>query len=112
MQQEIAEKRVKALQKEFLVQIEQHPILQAMDPVTFNALRKHVFRGTFEAYRLGVVGLDSCTTSLWEYFFFWLDESLDAQMQDEVAEMCFRVALESYRLGAMVAESRKPEEDP
>jgi hypothetical protein len=107
MKQEIAERRVRGLQKEFLSQVEAHPVLFQMEPDDFNDLRKRVFRGTFEAYRLGVVGLEKGPASMWE-FFIWLGHNkaistLDYDTQLEVNEMCLRTALEAFRIGAMVA---------
>lgn len=117
MDQATAEKKIRGLQKEFLTSVENHPILFQMDPDSFNDLRKRVFRGTFEAYRLGVIGLDKSTVSLWTYFFGWLDnhqviESLDPETRAEITEMCFRTALEAYRVGAMVAVERAKGHDP
>jgi hypothetical protein len=113
VQAEIAERRVKALQKEFLAKVEAHSVFYTLSPGAFNGLRKFVFRGTFEAYRLGVVGLATAdrSSNLWPYFFGWLEtaeaaDSLSDQEFDELTEMCFRTALEAYRLGAMVASER------
>jgi hypothetical protein len=111
MRHEVAEKKVRGLQKEFLTRVEHHPVLFQMEPDDFNDLRKRVFRGTFEAYRLGVVGLDKSDVPLWVFFFGWLDnhdaiQSLEPTVRMEVTEMCFRTALEAYRIGAMVAVER------
>lgn len=111
MRQDIAERKVRSLQKEFLTQVEEHHILFNMEPDQFNDLRKRVFRGTFEAYRLGVVGLANNDTPLWAFFFGWLENhrsvaALDPEIRMEVTEKCFRVALEAYRIGAMVAVAK------
>ena len=109
MRQETAERRIKALQKQFLVSVEEHPIFHQLDTEAFNDLRKRVFRGTFEAYRLGVVGLGNERASLFNHFFGWLDRdaaALSSDVRREVGEMCFRAALESYRIGAMVAAEK------
>lgn len=111
MMQDAAEKQIKGLQKQFLIQIEEHPVFQHMGPTEFNDLRKRVFRGTFEAYRLGIVGIDGVSgrSELFSYFFHWLNDStatMTHALQVQVAEMCFRVALESYRIGSMVAAER------
>lgn len=112
MLQEDAERKVKAVQKEFLMRVEEHPIFHLMEPDDFNDLRKRVFRGTFAAFRLGVIGLEKRPTKLYSYFFGWLEnhrvmQSLDANARNEVTEMCFAAALESYRLGAMAAQERQ-----
>lgn len=113
---ELAEKKVKGLQKEFLVKIEQHPVFQQMEPREFNDLRKRVFRGTFEAYRLGVVGIESTTGhgDLYTRLFGWLKgtqtEYMNNQIQHEIAHLVFRTALEAYRIGAMVAFEREIQE--
>ena len=108
--QDLAERKVKSLQKEFLSWVEHHPVFYALDPDEFNELRRDVFRGTFEAYRLGVVGLDRRHTSLCAYFFGWLDTvtvRLEPRAQREISAECFRVALEAYRVGAMLAVARE-----
>lgn len=107
MKHEAAERKVRGLQKEFLTRVEQHPVLFAMEPDDFNDLRKRVFRGTFEAYRLGVVGLDNGLPSTWE-FFAWLGgnravNALPEEMRLEVSELCLRTALEAFRVGSMIA---------
>lgn len=107
MKHETAERKVRGLQKEFLTRVEQHPVLFQMAPNDFNDLRKRVFRGTFEAYRIGVVGLENSLPSTWE-FFMWLGgnpavNALPEEMRLEVTEMCLRTALAAFRIGAMVA---------
>lgn len=108
------ERRVKGIQKEFLARIEQHPIFGVLDAVAFNSLRKRVFRGTFAAYRLGVVGLDHTHTNLYSLFFGWLEEAtvgnpVELSILHDATEMCFRTALESYRIGSMVAAHTEEE---
>jgi hypothetical protein len=110
--QELAERRIKGLQKEFLNRIEEHEVYQYLKPQEFNDLRKRVFRGTFEAYRLGIIGIDNVAgpNELTKYFFNWLDDStflLPHDMQTEVSEMCWRAALEAFRIGAMAAAERR-----
>lgn len=111
MQQDIAERKIRGLQKEFFTRVEQHPALMALPADEFNTLRKRVFRGTFSAYRLGVVGIEqNGTANLYDHFFGWLDgamQYLDPPHRKEVAQMCFFTALEAYRIGAMVAETRR-----
>lgn len=110
MRQEQAEKQVRALQKEFLMWVENHPVFHKMEPDDFNDLRKRVFRGTFAAFGLGVRGLGSKPPGLYSYFFGWLEnhgvmQVLDANSRNEVTEMCFLAALEAYRLGSKVERS-------
>lgn len=50
--------KVKVLQKAFLCWVEEHGDLQGLDAASFNELRRRLFRSTFDAFRLGVVGLD------------------------------------------------------
>lgn len=110
---DLAEKKIKATQKEFLAWVEAHEVLHELPPLEFNDLRKRVFRGTFEAYRLGVTGVLS-GPSLSSYFIGWLDNAHVAAMEGtrraEVAEKCFATALEAYRVGVMVALSRRSED--
>lgn len=109
MLHEQAEKRVKALQKEFLMQVENHPVFEQMEPDDFNDLRKRVFRGTFAAFRLGIVGLGNKPTGLYSSFFGWLEnhrvlDMLDPNARNEVVEMCFQCALQAYSLGSKVED--------
>jgi hypothetical protein len=109
MHKDVAEIQVRQLQKEFLVGIENHPAFHVMSPASFNTLRKRVFRGTFEAYRLGIIGPER-TEHLFSFFVGWLsglDTGLDPAMHHEIAEMCLRTSLSAYRIGAMVAASRE-----
>jgi hypothetical protein len=111
MRHETAEKKIRGLQKEFLTRIEAHPSFHELPPDLFNLIRRRVFRGTFEAYRLGVVGLDGLgkNNGLYAYFFGWVDDAaqhLNPAMHKQVVEMCFGTALEAYRVGAMFAATR------
>jgi hypothetical protein len=113
MDADLAMRRVKGLQKELLAKIEAHPVLTHMDHDAFHDLRKRVFRGTFAAYKLGVIGLDTVarddhSISLSEYFFCWLTYSdamrdVPTRVRIEVTELCLYAALDAYRLGAFVA---------
>jgi hypothetical protein len=109
MTHETAEKQIRALQKAFLTEIERHPIYEVLEPADFNALRKRVFRGTFAAYRLGVIGTDAMgtgPTAIYDHFYGWLDQAgeyLPRSVQRDVAGRCFLTALEAFRIGAMVA---------
>lgn len=108
MDAQTAERRVKALQKAFLVGMEEHPVLFALSPDDFNDIRKRVFKGTFKAYRFGVIGLEKTETSLWDDFVGWLADSdaieaLPEQLRADLLDMCFRCALDCFRTGAMVA---------
>ena len=105
------EKKIKVIQKDFLVWVESHPVLSAMDPDSFNDIRHKVIRATFQAFRLGVVGLDERTVGLWNYFFGWLENHpevrvLGSTLLHEIAERCFKSSLEAFRVGAMVAANR------
>lgn len=111
-----AERRVKGLQKEFLTWIEEHPALRSTDPALFNALRKRVFRATFDAFRLGVLGTDSSRESLWSRFFGWMAVTpviteADYQTVTEFIDRYLRTTLEAYRLGALVAAGRTREHE-
>src|SRR5688500_5120877 len=109
MLQVAGESRVKGLQKEFLQWVEVHPVLMRLPPSEFNGIRKKVFRATFEAFRLGIVGIDARDARpIWQYFFGWFDQQkgmnmLDAQTKLEVAERLFITTLEALRIGAMVS---------
>lgn len=111
MRHEEAERRIRALQKSVLLRFEEHPVFEHMTAADFNNLRKRVFRGTFAAYRLGVIGLVNEPAPLWTYFFGWIEslptaQTLPADVRLDATEICFRTALEAYRLGAMVAVDR------
>lgn len=111
MRHELAEKKIRALQKGFLTRIEQHAAFHILPPDLFNLIRKRVFRGTFEAYRLGIVGFvpTESPPNLYAYFFGWTDDAaahLPPLMHKQIVDMCFGTALEAYRIGAMVAASR------
>lgn len=117
MRHMVGEKMVKGLQKEFLSWIENHESLQDLrvsDRDTFNIIRKRVFRSTFDAYILGVRGVaETDTKSLWHKFIGWLEQDVGFRkyvaddVRIEVMEKCFRTALEAFRVGAMVSESRQ-----
>lgn len=110
MHQELAEKKIRALQKEFLTKLEAHPAFFIMPPDDFNKLRKRVFRGTFSAYRMGVVGVERNDEFLVPFFVGWLsglDTKLDPTMHMELSEMCFRASIAAFRIGAMVAEAKE-----
>lgn len=110
MQEELAIKKVRALQKEFLTKLEEHPAFFVIPPDAFNALRKRVFRGTFSAYRMGVVGVERHDDFLVPFFVGWLsglDTKLDPAMHMEISEMCFRASIKAFRIGSMVAEAKE-----
>lgn len=114
MMQEHGEKKVKSLQKEYLFWVENHAVLQNLHPTEFNAVRKKVFRQTWDAYRLGVIGLGD-VTGLFNYFFSWMDklyttEELHERVQNEIAEQGLRITLEAFRVGAMVAACKELED--
>jgi hypothetical protein len=112
MNQFDGEKRIKALQKEFLMWLEDHPALRTMAADDFDALRRSVFRGTFQAFRLGIIGLEESDISLRKYFFTWLETTpLGPSTETHIAMECFRVSLEAFRVGALVAGAKKREAD-
>lgn len=115
MKQEYGEKRVKALQKEFLFWVEKNNALRNLHPQDFNTIRKKVFRQTWDAYRIGVTGLPE-SDALFGYFFGWMDKiyavkRLHATVREEITEYSFRITLEAFRLGAMVAVEKKEASD-
>jgi hypothetical protein len=111
MTQQEGEKKIKALQKEFLMWLEDHPALSSIAADDFDTLRRSVFRGTFQAFRLGIVGLED-SISLRKYFFHWLETTpLGPSTENHISLECFRVSLEAFRVGALVAGARKREAD-
>lgn len=109
------EQKVKAMQKAFLCWIEAHPDLVVLPPTVFNDLRRKLFRSTFDAFRLGVVGLNGEARegeALWQHFFGWFENNpdivaLDPEVVRELTEECFRTTLEAFRLGAIVSVLRE-----
>lgn len=110
MTPEVGERRIKAIQRDFFTYVEQHAIFYELQPDAFNALRKNVIRGSFAAYRAGVLGFTIPSRDLWQYFFGWLEEdsasTLTADSRSEVATKCLFAALDSYRIGVLVSLSR------
>lgn len=105
MDEEIAEKRIKLLQRRMLSFVEEHPTLSSLHPTPFNKIRKKVFRATFEAYRLGRVGIPD-DVDLFEHFIGWLTDYsplVQDQVREEIRNRCFGVTLEAFRIGALVA---------
>jgi hypothetical protein len=110
MQQDIAEKRIRQLQKEFLSKLEAHPAFFVMPPEDFNKLRKRVFKGTFSSYRMGILGTERSDEFLVPIFIGWLaglDTKLEPTMHMEISEMCFRASIAAFRIGAMVAGAKE-----
>lgn len=105
MEHSAAERKIRALQKAVLCWAEEHPVLSRLDPNSFNGLRRRLFRMTFEAYRLGVVGptdQDSDAAILALFYSPVPMPALDGAATLELNMKCFRVALEAFRHGAMV----------
>lgn len=109
MRQVDGEQKVKALQKAFLCWVEEDEQLKTLDPRTFNLIRRQLFRATFEAFRLGVVGLGDRLEGpiLWKRFFGWVDDlpalrTLPLTVSSEIRARCFRTSLEAFRIGALV----------
>lgn len=102
------EVRVKGLQRSFLSWVEGHPVLGTLNPTEFNALRKKVFRATFDHYRLGVVGVEGAGSpeEVHHSFVGWLDDTavttLPSAIQAEVRSHCFLVALKAFHIGSQV----------
>lgn len=110
------ERRVKGLQKEFLTWIEEHPALRSTDPAAFNSFRKRVFRTTFDAFRLGVLGTGASVQHLWTHLFGWLENQqvirqVDSETAIEITDRYLRTTLEAYRAGALVAAGRRSEHE-
>lgn len=98
------ELRVKGLQKEFLSWVETHEYLSRLDPDRFNRIRHQAFSATFEAFRLGRVGIRTPNPhSLWKKFFAWaMVSGLPPEVEIQVQAKCFETTLEAFRVGAMV----------
>lgn len=102
------EQRVKALQRRFLCYIEEHEATKGLDPVTFNNVRKQLYRATFWVFKLGVVGFpdEQQDPDLFTPFFGWIYHpslnDLSFDVTEELRSRCFRTALEVYRIGAQV----------
>lgn len=109
MLQSDGEARVRALQKEFLCWIESQPELFALEPSEFNDIRKKAFRATFNAFRMGRIGLrdgDDIDKSieLWLSFVNWgFSQRLSTTAKLALEARCFWTALNAFRAGAMVA---------
>jgi hypothetical protein len=104
MTQAEGEARIKVLQREYLTWVEDNPLFLELPPLVFNDIRKRVFRATFEAFRLGKVGLSQEQNGLWGKFFGWaplLNVNEEAQL--EIQSKCFLVTLEAFRIGALTA---------
>jgi hypothetical protein len=113
MTQQEAERRVKALQKGLLLAIERIPELRDGDPELFNDVRRRIFRSTFLAFRLGVVGLETAPKQTFMTFFGWVAEhpafTSTFNVRTQLAEQIFLAALEAFRAGALVSQARQEE---
>ncbi len=101
----VAEQAVKMRQKEFLIWAEENPALQVLDAKAFNTLRRRVFRGTFEAFRLGILGHLTEEDGLLSLFTEWMtnvESGLDPLDHWYVTDKYFYTALEAFRLGTIV----------
>lgn len=105
--QKDGERKIRTLQKEFLCWVEEHPVLSLLPASEFHNLRTQLFRATFDVFRLGVVGVqaDTDAVDLYMRFLGWIDEVvfLPGETAREVRGKCFKVALEAFRIGAMVS---------
>lgn len=116
MRQIDGERRVKALQRDFLAWVEDHPALQKLDPETYNDIRHKAFRSTFFAFRLGVVGLDNPPEGLYKHFFGWLGthpevKDLSPELLLAIAERCFVTSLRAFWIGVRVSAAKKEPSD-
>lgn len=111
LSQREGEARVRSIQKRFLSWIESHPVLQTLPPEEFNDIRRRVFRSTFFAFRLGVVGLgDEIPDGLFQQFFGWMTQhvalrGLLPSVTMQIAERCLAVTLEAFWVGAQVNDA-------
>lgn len=99
------EARIKSLQKEFLLWVEEHKYLRDLDHQRFNQIRRQAFSSTFDAFRMGRVGVspEGNAQLLWKKFFAWATVAgLPTEIEFEVQAKCFLVSLEAFRIGAMV----------
>jgi hypothetical protein len=99
------EKAIKALQKEALCMFEEE-LIDDLSPHAFNTLRKLVFRTTFLAYRLGIVGPaqdPQALQQLIEMIVVTAKDSvkeLDTSNQHDLFSYCLEVWLDAFRIGA------------
>lgn len=101
---EIAVRRVKSIQKALLLSLEQSPEFQYMEPHAFNSLRKHIFKATFAAYRLGILGVEPVTDKQLACFFVPVtDLGIRPEDTPRVIRMAFASALAAFRLGSLVS---------
>lgn len=103
------ETEIKRLQKALLGWIEEHPDLLPLHPERYNGIRKRVFRSTWDAYRMGVLGIPE-RGPLWEGLFGWIDgalltEGLPPETRIEIRERALRSVLISLWLGARAGVS-------
>lgn len=102
MNQVEGERHVKYLQKEFLCWVENHPKFSHLPSNTFNNVRRRVFRSTFDAFRLGVLGTDAYSgLQLWSHFFDWDGLEVEPDVKSELVAESFRVLLLAFRAGVM-----------
>ncbi len=102
------ETRVKALQKGFLCWVEECPDLADLEPLQFNRIRRSAFRATFDAFRMGRVGLSGDDLGLWSAFFDWaMVPEVTDDFQIQLFARCFSVTLEAFRIGAVVSGAQE-----
>lgn len=107
-----AEARVKALQKEFLLWLEEN--IENVNAPDFEQLRRKIFRGSFNAFRLGVVGLaprlEHADYPYTGYLTLFVGGGIFIpKLHPELPERYFRMALEAFRLGTLVGAHKEPE---
>ena len=105
MRHQEGEAHIKSLQKKFLLWVEEHQVLGQLDHGRFNNIRRQAFSSTFEAFRLGRIGLkqDLDPITLWKKFFGWASVvGLPNEVELELQAKCFSTSLEAFRVGAMV----------
>ena len=112
MKHEHAESAVKNLQRSFLFWIEEAEGLKHIKPNQFNDLRTNVFRDTFSAFRMGVIGIDPNVLeerdAAWNLFWNYDATRFSALGLDEDAHRNLTtryigVLLVCFRLGSAVA---------
>jgi len=104
------ETRIKALQKNFLCWVETHPELSQLAPEKFNRIRRRAFRATFDAFKLGRIGLlpdeQNGDEVVWDKFFDWSQvDDMAGDTLHEIRTKGFSVTLEAFRVGALVTGS-------
>lgn len=101
MIQRDAEQQVKRLQKEFLAWLEEHI---DVDALRFEDMRRVVFRRSFAAFRLGVLGIPRVDSAEYppEGYLSRFASNPCFHEHGELPERFFKLMLEAFRLGTLV----------